>query len=104
MSYQIVMTDCANAQLMELGAYIAQESGSVEVALQVMTQMEDAVNRLENTPHIGALPRAAQIRKRGYRVLIVGSYLILYLCDDNTKTITVHHIVHCKQDYEKVLF
>ncbi len=103
MRYRVMTTEKANRQLIEIAAYIAEESGDYETAMGVMDKIENTVKRLSETPHRGAIPRTEALKKQGHRVLIVDSYLIFYRCDDALQTVTVTAIIHAKQDYMRVI-
>lgn len=103
MSYRLLRTEQASRQLMEIGVYIAEESGSVETALNVLQEMEEALERLKDAPHMGSLPRAETLRRQGHRFLVIRNYLAFYRCDDAEKVVILTAVVHSKQDYRRVL-
>lgn len=47
MKYSIVRTDKADEQLRDIIFYIADDSGSIDVALNYLDKIEKAINRLE---------------------------------------------------------
>ena len=99
MRYQVVRTDKANDQLYEIINYIADDSGSAEIALAYLKKLESAIMKLCDTPHMGSYPRYSILRKQGYRVLIVESHLVFYKADDETQIITIYAVVHSRQEY-----
>ncbi len=103
MKYRLLRTDKANRQMVEIAAYIAEETGDYETALGLINKIEQALSLLGETPHRGSLPRSEALRKQGHRVLVSGAYLIFYRCDDDKKTVTVTAVIHSKQDYLRVL-
>ena len=76
MKYNIIRTDKADEQLREIIFYIADDSGSVDIALNYLNKIETAINRLEEFPMSGSVPRYSVLRKQGYKVLIVERHLI----------------------------
>lgn len=75
MKYKIVRTDKADEQLREIIFYIADDSGSTDIALNYLDKIEAAIRRLEEFPMSGSIPRYSILRKQGYRVLIVERHL-----------------------------
>lgn len=50
MSYQILRTDKADEQLRDIIFYIADDSGSVDIALNYLEKIENAINNLKDFP------------------------------------------------------
>ncbi|MEG1516114.1 MAG: type II toxin-antitoxin system RelE/ParE family toxin [Clostridia bacterium] len=103
MKYRIERTDKANDQLYEIINYIADDSGSIEVALSYLDRLEQAIMALGETPHMGSYPRYSILRKQGYRVLIVESHLVFYKADDDAKCVTIYAVVHSRQEYKNLI-
>ena len=78
MSYQILRTDKADEQLRDIIFYIADDSGSVDIALNYLEKIEKAINNLKDFPYSGSVPHYATLRRQGYRVLIVERHLVFY--------------------------
>lgn len=103
MKYRIVRTDKADEQLREIIFYIADDSGSVDIALNYLNKIESAINRLEDFPLSGSIPRYSILRKQGYRVLIVERHLVFYKVDSNERFVTIYAIVDGKQEYKNLI-
>ena len=103
MSYAVLRTDTADEQIREAVRYIAQISGSVGTAFDLLDQIDDAAKRLSAFPKIGSVPSWGTLAKRGFRKLAVGSYLLIYKVDDSAQTVTVHAFVHSRQEYWRVV-
>ena len=101
--YPIFWTDIATEQLMENIRSIALDSGSPEIALSVMEEIETKVKLLETTPLIGAIPKYLTLKRRGFRYLIVSKYLIFYKVDEDKKRVIIHAVFHEKQNYLRLL-
>ena len=71
MTYNIIRTDKLEEQLREIIFYIADDSGSIDIALNYLNKIEKAIKRLEDFPMSGSIPRYSILRKQNYRVLIV---------------------------------
>ena len=76
--YKILRTDRAEDQLRNIIYYIADDSGSVDIALRYLDKIEQAINRLQELPNSGSIPRYSILKKQGYRVVIVEKHLVFY--------------------------
>ena len=103
MKYKIVRTDKADEQLMEITFYIAEDSGSIDIALNYLDKIEAAINDLEDFSMSGSIPRYSILRKQGYRVLIVERHLIFYKVDDNKRTVIIYAIVDGRREYRNLI-
>ena len=83
MSYQILRTDKADEQLRDIIFYIADDSGSVDIALNYLGKIEKAINNLKDFPYSGSVPHYATLRRQGYRVLIVERHLVFYKINES---------------------
>jgi toxin ParE1/3/4 len=101
--YQIVRTEKADNQLRDLIYYIADDSGSVDVALKYLDKLEKAMMRLSEFPESGSTPRYAILRKQGYRVLIVEKHLAFYKVDNTNKVVTIYAVVDIRQEYRNLI-
>ncbi len=103
MKYQILRTDKANEQLREIIFYIADDSGSVDIALNYLDKIENAIKRLEDFPFSGSIPQYSILRKQGYRVLIVEKHLAFYKVDQAKRTVIIYAIVDGRREYRNLL-
>ena len=103
MKYRILRTDKANDQLYAIVQYIAEDSGSVDVALKVLDVLEAEIKKLETAPHMGSYPRYSILRKQGYRVLIVQRHLVFYKVDDEKQEVVIYAIVDARRHYVNLI-
>lgn len=103
MKYKIMRTAKAEEQLRDIIFYIAEDSGSVDIALQYLDKLEKAVMQLEEFPYIGAKPRYTILRKQGYLVLIVERHLIFYKVEETEKVVTVYAVVDGRREYKNLI-
>ena len=103
MKYKIIRTDKVDEQLRQIIFYIANDSGSIDIALNYLEKIEKAIKRLEDFPMSGSVPRYSILRKQGYRVLIVERHLIFYKVKDNENVMVIYAIVDGKQEYRDLL-
>ena len=99
MKYKIIRTDKVDEQLREIIFYIADDSGSVDIALKYLDKIETAIRRLEDFPASGSIPRYAILRRQGYNVLVVERHLFFYKINKEEKTVTIYAIVDGRREY-----
>ena len=98
MAYQIERTAKAEEQLYHIIMYREALAGA-NSALELLEQLETGIARLSEFPESGSPPRYSALRARGFRVLIVGKYLVFYKADRERKTVTVYAVVDGRRDY-----
>ena len=99
MKYKIMKTGKADEQLREIVFYIADDAGSVDLALNYLDKIETAIRRLEDFPASGSIPRYAILRRQGYRVLIVERHLVFYKINEVEKTVTIYAVIDGRREY-----
>lgn len=100
MKYSIIRTDKADEQLREIIFYIADDSGSIDIALNYL---EKAINSLEDFPASGSVPKYSILRKQGFRVLIVERHLVFYKINDEKKEVVIYAVVDGRREYRNLI-
>lgn len=103
MKYNIVRTDKADEQLREIVFYIADDSGSIDIALNYLDKIEKAISQLEDFPMSRSIPRYSILRKQGYRVLIIERHLVFYKISEDKKEVIIYAIVDGRREYRNLL-
>lgn len=88
-NFTVVVAPVAAEKIAQYGNYIAEQSGSVEVAQRWVDRVYDAIETLEVFPRRFALAEEDAHRSYEIRRLIFGNYLALYTIDDVRKTVKV---------------
>ena len=101
--YNILRTDKADEQLRDIIFYIAEDSGSIDTALEYLDKIEKAVSNLENFPYSGVKPHYSTLRKQGYLVLIVEKHLVFYKVDEESASVVVYAIVDGRREYRNLI-
>ncbi len=89
----------AQKDLLEILDYIAQDN--VNAATRLVDEIEEKIGALERHPGIGALPNDPVLRSKGYRVLVIGNYLVFYVVKN--KAVEIRRVLHAKRDYRYLL-
>ncbi len=103
MKYRIVRTDKADEQLREIIFYIANDSGSIDIALNYLDKMEKAINSLEDFPMSGGIPRYSVLKKQGFRVLAVERHLVFYKIYEDRKEVIIYAVVDGRREYRNLI-
>lgn len=103
MQYRIIRTDKADEQLRSIIFYIADDSGSIDIALNYLDKIETAINRLRDYPLSGSTPRYSILRKQGYKVLIVEKHLVFYKINEEERIVTIYAIVNGRREYKNLI-
>ena len=103
MKYKILRTDKAEEQLREVIFYIAGDSGNVDIALGYLDKIETAINRLQEFPESGSIPRYSILKKQGYRMMIVERHLVFYKINEEDKLVIIYAIVDGRREYRNLI-
>lgn len=103
MKYRIVMTETADEQMRDILFYIADDSGSVDTALNYLSHIEKAVKQLEDLPYLGIVPKYTILRRQGYRILIVKKHLVFYKVDETAHEVIIYAVIDSRREYERLL-
>ncbi len=103
MKYSVVRTDKTEEQLRDIIFYIAEDSGSVDVALGYLDKLEKAIMNLEDFPYTGVKPGYSILRKQGYFVLIVEKHLVFYKVDEEKKFVTIYSVMDSRREYQNLI-
>jgi len=85
--------------LYDVADYISEDNP--RAANRMIDRLEQSIIRLELSPFAGKAPDDDELRKRNYRMLIVGKYLVFYKVKE--KTVEIHRVIHGARDYKHLL-
>jgi len=97
--YQVRLLSIAEEDFTEIISFIAVDN--LTAADAIANKIEKNLELLSENPNLGRIPREEEIRKLGYRYLIVQNYLIFYTIEE--KTIFIHRILHGARNYKSLL-
>ena len=103
MSYKVLRADKADEQLHDIIFYIAEDSGSVDIALNYLEKIENSINNLENFLYMGTKPRYTTLRRQGYRVLVVERHLVFYKINEEAKTVIIYAVMDGRREYKDLI-
>lgn len=103
MKYKIIRTEKADEQLRDIIYYIADDSGSVDIALDYLEKVENAIMMLEDFPYSGSIPKYSILRKQCYRVLMLEKHLVFYKVNNDENVVTIYTIVDGRREYKNLI-
>ena len=95
-NYKLHITDSAHEYSDRIMDYLIERSPSA--AYEVFRALDAAYQRLTTFPLMGPEAQEWELRKSGYRKLVVGDYVTLYRVVDDV--CVIDHIFHGKQNYQ----
>ncbi len=97
--YQIRFLKIAEEDFTEIVSYIAADN--TKAANAIVNKIEKNLELLCENPFHGRKPRDEEIKKLGYRYLIVQNLVFFYTIEK--KTIYIHRILHSARNYKSLL-
>lgn len=70
-------------------------------AHQWLNRFDQTLSRLSSCPRSGILPRDESLKRRGYRVVVVGDYLAFYVIKGFT--VQIRRVIHGRRRYSFLL-
>lgn len=97
--YSIKYLPIAEKDLTEIIEYVKLDSP--QSALSLLDEIDITILKLEDFPFIGKIPKDSRLQLLNYRILIVSSYLVFYVVNDNI--VEIRRILHGKRKYDFIL-
>lgn len=96
---KLVILEPAQQELEEIAQLHLNLVGP-ESAARIVNEILDTLQRLEQFPQSGHVPRDRFLRQSGYRLVIAGKYICVYRCMG--EEVLVYHIAHGARDYPRL--
>ena len=96
---KLVILEPAQQELEEIAQLHLNLVGP-ESAARIVNEILDTLQRLEQFPQSGHVPRDRFLRQSGYRLVIAGKYICVYRCMGDKAL--VYHIAHGARDYPRL--
>jgi toxin ParE1/3/4 len=97
--YRIRYLSTAQKDLFEIFEYILKDNPGA--ALNQLEKFDQTISHLASNPLLGIVPNDERLRRLGYRVLVVDSYLVFYVIKG--KVVQIRRILHGARKYEFLL-
>ena len=97
-SYEIIMTDDATADLIELRDYIAEVLLAPETALSYIRAIRAEISTLSEIPARIRTVYDEPWHSRGIRRIIAKNFYVYYRIDESSKRVYILNIIYNKRD------
>jgi len=97
--YQVRLLKIAEEDFTEIVSFIAADN--ITAANDTADKIEKNLELLSENPQLGRIPRDEEIKKLGYRYIIIQNYIIFYTIEQ--KSILIHRILHSARNYKSLL-
>ena len=78
---------------------IAEESA--RAAADFVEKLDHHIGLLARHPRMGVVPKDTVLKSKGYRMLVVGSYLVFYVILE--EKVEIRRVLHAKRNYRFLL-
>lgn len=97
-NYSVKLLSMAYTNIDEIYYYIAKELHSEQSALNIVSELENAILSLEQLPYRGAKRKVGAYKNKGYRQLFVKNFIVIYRIDESKKEVTIVTIRYSKME------
>lgn len=98
MSYAVILTRQAQSDLKEIFNYISDELQSRRNASAQLDRLEKAIMSLRDMPERFRVYDMDKWRERNLRIMPVDNYLVFYIPERDTNTVTVIRVMYGGRD------
>lgn len=102
-TYNIQITEPAERDLYEIGAYISKELLEPETAQKVVSKIAKEIITLEDMPLRNTLVFDDRLAYKRIRKFLVDNYIVFYIITEESNTVTIIRILYNKRDWLKLL-
>ncbi|MCF6094364.1 type II toxin-antitoxin system RelE/ParE family toxin [Microaerobacter geothermalis] len=102
-AYIIQITEPAEKDLFEIGSYISKELLEPETAKKVISKIAKGIYSLEELPLRNALVTDERLAQKGIRKIMVDNYIVFYIVNEESKTVTIIRILYGRRDWLNIL-
>ena len=101
MAYSVTIAAEARREYEQIVSYLAGTLKSPSAARGFADEFDRQVSHIRENPELHALSRMPELAAKGYRPLLVKSYVAL--CKIAGESIVIAHIFHQSQDYARLV-
>lgn len=103
MSWNVVFSQGASADLYDIYNYIAVKLQSPENAMRTYFEIIEAIVSLDEMPERNPKYQQEPLFSKGVRKIIVKNYIVLYMTNQDRNEVIVLAVVYGKRNISKVL-
>lgn len=102
-TYNIEITEPAEKDIYERGAYISKELLEPATAKKVISKIAKEINSLGDMPLRNALAADERLAYKGIRKIMIDNYIVFYIVTEESKTVTILRILYGRRDWMNLL-
>jgi len=101
--YKVRVSAAAKDDLDEIFTYFAEKLYTEKSADKLMAEFQRMTLSLDENPQRFSYSLDPVLAQKGYRRALVRKYVILFLIDEETKTVSVMRVFHGSMDYARYI-
>ena len=101
--YKFKITPACASDLDGIFQYISETVSEPLAAMQLMEDIHHAFRKVCDFPELYPLSYDENLKRKGYRKLVIRNYIALYLIDEKKKTIIFSRTFYGGRDYAKLI-
>jgi len=102
-NYELKITTKASEDLDEIYAYIAGEINNGTAALNLLDDIEKSILRLKKFPFSCSYVEDINLKRKGYRKLIVKNYIAFYIVKEKDTEVIIMRVLYGRQNYQDIV-
>ena len=102
-SYSLKFTPKASEDLEQIYSYISGKLFAEIAADDLLVRIESTVMRLKDFSYSCSFVLDEPLKNRGYRKLVIDSYIAFYLVDEMEKQVVIMRVLYGAKNYQNVL-
>ncbi len=102
-NYELKITTKASEDLDEIYAYIASEINNETAALNLLDDIEKSILGLKKFPFSCSYVEDINLKRKGYRKLIVKNYIAFYIVKEKDKKVIIMRVLYGRQNYQDIV-
>ncbi len=103
MSYEIILSDEAHADIDETLDYIANNLHNPIAARNLLDKTEEIYNELSLNPYMYAACNDVRLRKEGYRKVVINNYVMIYRVNDDSSFVYIVRVFYGRRNYFEMI-
>ena len=101
--YKLKITPKAFDDLDEIYDYITNKLFNAKAAENLLDEIENSIMRLRDFPLSCGLVNDENLKKKGYRKLIVANYIAFFIVDEKGKQVVIMRVLYGRRQYEELI-
>lgn len=100
-AYKVIYYPAAMKDITSILDYISMDAPNS--ANNLIDKIDEAISSLSSFPNKGVRPKDFNLKSKGYRMLIIDSYIVFYLVNDESFKVEIMRAISSKQNYKTFL-